>query len=89
MRTVMAQRYVPEIAQGDKRILLIAGKAVPYSLARIPRPGESRGNLNVGATGVARPLTDRDREIAGALGPVLAANGLMLVGLDVIGDYLT
>jgi glutathione synthase len=89
MRTVMAQRYVPEIMRGDKRILLIAGKPVPYSLARIPRPGESRGNLNVGATGVAQPLTERDREIADALGPVLAANGLMLVGLDVIGDYLT
>ncbi|HEV7928510.1 MAG TPA: glutathione synthase, partial [Nitrosospira sp.] len=89
MRTVMAQRYVPEITRGDKRILLIAGKAVPYSLARIPRPGESRGNLNVGATGVAQPLTERDREIADALGPVLAGNGLMLVGLDVIGDYLT
>jgi glutathione synthase len=89
MRTVMAQRYVPEITRGDKRILLIAGKPVPYSLARIPRPGESRGNLNVGATGVAQPLTERDREIADALGPVLAANGLMLVGLDVIGDYLT
>ncbi|PTR15031.1 MULTISPECIES: glutathione synthase [unclassified Nitrosospira] len=89
MRTIMAQRYVPEITRGDKRILLIAGKAVPYSLARIPRPGESRGNLNVGATGVAQPLTERDREIADALGPVLADSGLMLVGLDVIGDYLT
>jgi glutathione synthase len=89
MRTAMAQRYVPEITHGDKRILLVAGKAVPYSLARIPRPGESRGNLNVGATGVAQPLTERDREIADALGPVLAASGLMLVGLDVIGDYLT
>ena len=89
MRTVMAQRYIPEISQGDKRILLIAGKAVPYSLARIPRAGESRGNLNVGATGVAQPLTERDREIAEALGPVLAGDGLTLVGLDVIGDYLT
>ena len=89
MRTVMAQRYIPEISQGDKRILLIAGKAVPYSLARIPKAGESRGNLNVGATGVAQPLTKRDREIAEALGPVLARDGLTLVGLDVIGDYLT
>jgi glutathione synthase len=89
MRMVMAQRYVREITRGDKRILLIAGKAVPYSLARIPRPGEFRGNLNVGATGVAQPLTQRDREIADALGPVLASSGLMLVGLDVIGDYLT
>jgi glutathione synthase len=89
MRTVMAQRYIPEISQGDKRILLIAGKAVPYSLARIPKAGESRGNLNVGATGIAQPLTERDREIADALGPTLAADGLTLVGLDVIGDYLT
>ncbi|SEL59736.1 glutathione synthase [Nitrosovibrio tenuis] len=88
-RTVMAQRYIPEISEGDKRILLIAGSAVPYSLARIPRPGESRGNLTAGGTGVARPLTRRDREIAEALGPALYDNGLMLVGLDVIGDYLT
>lgn len=88
-RTIMAQRYVPEIARGDKRILLIAGEPVPYTLARIPKPGESRGNLNVGATGIAQPLTRRDREIAEALGPVLYAKGLMLIGLDVIGDYLT
>ncbi|MBA4142613.1 MAG: glutathione synthase [Nitrosospira sp.] len=88
-RTVMAQRYIPEIAHGDKRILLIAGEPVPYTLARVPRPGESRGNLNVGGTGIAQPLTPRDREIAEALGPALAAEGLMLVGLDVIGDYLT
>jgi glutathione synthase len=88
-RTIMAQRYIPEIAQGDKRILLIAGEPVPYSLARIPKPGETRGNLNAGATGVAQPLTARDREIAEALGPELNERGLMLVGLDVIGDYLT
>ncbi|MEO7320679.1 MAG: glutathione synthase [Nitrosospira sp.] len=88
-RTIMAQRYIPEIAQGDKRILLIAGEPVPYSLARIPKPGETRGNLNAGATGVAQPLTARDREIAQALGPALHDKGLMLVGLDVIGDYLT
>jgi glutathione synthase len=88
-RTVMAQRYIPEISQGDKRILLIAGRPVPYSLARIPRPGESRGNLTAGATGVAQPLTKRDREIAEVLGPELNNRGLMLVGLDVIGDYLT
>ncbi|MBA2659972.1 MAG: glutathione synthase [Nitrosospira sp.] len=88
-RTIMAQRYIPEIAQGDKRILLIAGDPVPYSLARIPKPGETRGNLNAGATGVAQPLTARDREIAQALGPTLHDKGLMLVGLDVIGDYLT
>ena len=88
-RTIMAQRYIPEIASGDKRILLIAGEPVPYCLARIPKPGESRGNLAAGGTGVAQPLTARDREIAAALGPVLAARGLLLVGLDVIGDYLT
>jgi glutathione synthase len=88
-RTIMAQRYIPEITQGDKRILLIAGEPVPYSLARIPKPGETRGNLNAGATGVAQPLTRRDREIAEALGPALHGKGLMLVGLDVIGDYLT
>lgn len=88
-RTVMAQRYIPEIRDGDKRILLIAGKPVPFCLARIPKPGETRGNLAVGGTGVARPLTDRDLEIANTLGPVLASRGLLLVGLDVIGDYLT
>ena len=85
----MVQRYIPDIAQGDKRILLIAGKPVPYSLARIPKPGETRGNLNAGGTGVAQPLTRRDRDIAETLGPVLYDKGLMLVGLDVIGDYLT
>jgi glutathione synthase len=88
-RTVMAQRYIPAIAQGDKRILLIDGEPVPYALARIPKPGESRGNLAAGGIGVAQPLSGRDREIAAALGPVLRDHGLMLVGLDVIGDYLT
>jgi glutathione synthase len=88
-RTIMAQRYIPDISSGDKRILLIAGEPVPYTLARIPRPGEFRGNLNVGATGIAQPLTERDREIAEVLAPVLFDQGLMLVGLDVIGDYLT
>jgi len=88
-RTIMAQRYLPAIAQGDKRILLIAGKPVPYALARIPKAGESRGNLAAGGTGVAQPLTARDHEIAATLGPVLYAQGLMLVGLDVIGDTLT
>ncbi len=87
--TVMAQRFVPEIAQGDKRVLVIGGKPVPYSLARIPQGGEVRGNLAAGGKGVAQPLSARDREIAGALGPVLAARGLLLVGLDVIGDCLT
>jgi len=88
-RTSMAQRYIPEIRDGDKRVLLIAGRAVPHSLARIPKPGETRGNLAAGGTGVARALTQRDREIADALGPVLVKEGLLLVGLDVIGDWLT
>jgi glutathione synthase len=88
-RTVMAQRYIPEIAQGDKRVLLIDGKIVPHCLARIPKAGESRGNLAAGARGVAQPVSDRHREIAAALGPRLAARGLLLVGLDVIGDWLT
>jgi glutathione synthase len=87
--SIMAQRFIPEIRDGDKRILLIAGEAVPYSLARIPKPGETRGNLAAGGTGVARPLSARDREIAAAVGPALAARGLLLVGLDVIGDWLT
>ena len=88
-RTIMAQRYVPQISDGDKRVLLIGGKAVPFALARIPKPGETRGNLAAGGTGVARELTPRDREIAETLGPQLNARGLMLVGLDIIGDYLT
>ena len=88
-RTVMAQRFLPAIAQGDKRILLIGGRPVPYALARVPKAGESRGNLAAGGTGHARALTERDREIAEALGPVLDARGLLLVGLDVIGDHLT
>jgi glutathione synthase len=88
-RSIMAQRYIPEIRDGDKRILLIAGKPVPHCLARIPKPGETRGNLAAGGTGVAKPLSRRDLEIAEALGPRLAARGLLLVGLDVIGDWLT
>ena len=88
-QTIMAQRYIPEILQGDKRILLVGGKPAPYVLARIPRKGESRGNLATGGFGVAQPLTSRDHEIAKALGPYLYDQGLMLVGLDVIGDYLT
>jgi len=88
-RTVMAQRYIPEIRNGDKRVLLIGGAAVPYALARIPRPGETRGNLAAGGIGRAQPLSDSDRAIAEALAPTLAARGLLLVGLDVIGDYLT
>jgi len=88
-RSIMAQRYIPEIREGDKRILLIGGVPVPYSLARIPKEGETRGNLAVGGRGVALPLSVRDMEIARALGPQLAQRGLLLVGLDVIGDYLT
>ncbi len=88
-RAIMVQRYIPEIRDGDKRVLVIAGKPVPHCLARLPRPGESRANLAAGGTGVARPLSPRDREIAETLGPELARRGLLLVGLDVIGDYLT
>jgi len=89
MRTVMAQRYLPEIVDGDKRILLIAGEVVPYCLARIPKPGETRGNLAAGGRGIARPLTTRDREIGEALAPTLWAEGMLVVGLDVIGNCLT
>jgi glutathione synthase len=88
-QTIMAQRYIPEIVKGDKRILVIGGKPVPFSLARIPQGTEVRGNLAAGGIGVAQPLTERDREIAEAIGPVLAERGLLLVGLDVIGDCLT
>ncbi len=88
-RTIMAQRYIPEITQGDKRILIVGGQVVPYCLARIPKPGETRGNLAAGGRGVAQALSPRDREIAETLAPVLAARGLLLVGIDVIGDWLT
>jgi glutathione synthase len=88
-RTVMAQRFIPEISDGDKRVILIDGKLVPHCLARIPKAGESRGNLAAGARGVAQPITKRHREIGEALGPMLAKRGLLLVGLDVIGDWLT
>lgn len=88
-RTIMAQRYLPQISDGDKRILVIDGTPLPYALARIPQAGESRGNLAVGGKGVARPLTARDREIAVAVGHELKRHGLFLVGLDVIGDHLT
>jgi glutathione synthase len=87
--TLMAQKYLPEIAQGDKRILVIGGEPVPFCLARIPQGSEIRGNLAVGGKGVAQPLSARDREIASTLGPILAARGLLLVGLDAIGDSLT
>jgi glutathione synthase len=85
----MAQKIVPAITQGDKRILMIEGEPVPYALARIPSAGENRGNLAVGGRGEGRELTDRDREICARVAPVIKAKGLMFVGLDVIGDYLT
>ena len=88
-QTVMVQRFLPAIAQGDKRVLVIGGKPVPFCLARIPQGGEVRGNLAAGGVGVAQALTARDREIAQAIGPVLAARGLLLVGLDVIGESVT
>ena len=86
---IMAQRYIPEITQGDKRILMIHGEPVPYALARIPKKGELRGNLAAGGTGEGRELTDRDRWICAQVGPILRERGLYFVGLDVIGDYLT
>ena len=85
----MVQKFLPAIAAGDKRVLLIGGKPVPYCLARIPQGGEVRGNLAAGGKGVAQPLSDSDRAIAEALGTVLAARGLLLVGLDIIGSHLT
>jgi glutathione synthase len=87
--SVMAQRFIPEIAAGDKRIIVIEGKPAPYVLARIPKAGETRGNLAVGGKGVAQPLSRRDREIADLMGPPLAARGIVFAGLDVIGDWLT
>ena len=86
---IMAQVYLPEIVDGDKRILMIDGEAVPYALARIPSAGETRGNLAAGGRGEGRPLTDRDRWIAEQVGPELKRRGLIFVGIDVIGDYLT
>jgi glutathione synthase len=88
-RSIMAQRFIPEIAAGDKRILLIDGEPVPYALARIPQGGETRGNLAAGGKGVAQALSERDLEIAQTVGPRLREEGLFLVGLDVIGNYLT
>lgn len=88
-QTLMVQRYLPEITQGDKRILLIDGEPVPHALARIPQGSEIRGNMAVGGKGVAQDLSARDREIASQIGPILAARGLLLVGLDVIGDCVT
>jgi glutathione synthase len=88
-QTIMVQKFVPQIVDGDKRVLVIGGEAVPHTLARIPQGSEVRGNLAAGGLGVARAITDREREIAAFIGPRLAARGLMLIGLDVIGDVLT
>jgi len=88
-RSIMAQRYLPEIAQGDKRILIIDGEVLPWALARIPLPGETRGNLAAGGTGHAQPLSVRDRNIAETIAPWAKAHGIFLAGLDVIGDCLT
>lgn len=88
-QTVMAQRYIPEITAGDKRILLIDGEPFPYALARIPAAGETRGNLAAGATGKGVELTERDRWICSQVGPSLREQGLVFVGIDVIGSYLT
>jgi len=88
-RTIMAQRYIPEIKDGDKRILMIDGEPVPFCLARIPAVGESRGNLAAGGSGEVRPLSARDLEIANRVGPGLREKGILFAGLDVIGDYLT
>jgi glutathione synthase len=85
----LAQRFIPEIAHGDKRILLIDGEPIDHALARIPAPGEHRGNLVMGAKGEGRALTDRDRWLCGQVGPTLRAKGVMFAGLDVIGEYLT
>src|SRR5690606_3714724 len=88
-QSIMAQRYMPAITAGDKRILVVDGEAVPYCLARIPAQGETRGNLAAGGTGVAQPLTERDYWIVEQVAPSLNAMGLLFVGLDVIGDFLT
>ncbi len=88
-RTIMAQKYLPAIREGDKRILLVDGEPIPWCLARIPAAGESRGNLAAGGRGEVRPLSERDRAIAEAVGPVLRDKHILFAGLDVIGDYLT
>jgi glutathione synthase len=86
---IMAQRYIPEISEGDKRILLIDGEAIPYALARLPAEGENRGNIAAGASTRGQPLSDRDRWLCEQVGPELRARGLLFVGIDVIGDYIT
>jgi glutathione synthase len=88
-RTIVAQKYLPQIVDGDKRILMVNGEPIPYCLARIPQAGETRGNLAAGGTGRPQPLTDKDRWIAAQVGPTLREKGLLFVGLDVIGEHLT
>lgn len=88
-QTIMAQKFIPEISLGDKRILMVNGEVIPYTLARIPAKGETRGNLAAGGRGVAMPITQRERWIANEIGPILKAKGILFAGLDVIGDYLT
>lgn len=88
-RQIMAQKFVPEISEGDKRVLVVNGKAMPYALARIPAQGETRGNLAAGGRGVAVPVTDKERRIVDAISPYLLEKGLLFVGMDVIGSYLT
>jgi len=88
-RFILAQRYIPEISEGDKRILLVDGEPLDYALARIPAPGETRGNLVMGARGEGRELTKRDRWLCSEVGPALKSKGVLFAGLDVIGDYLT
>ena len=85
----MAQRFIPEISEGDKRVLVIDGEPTPFSLARIPAPGETRGNLAVGAKGIGKDLSERDRWICEQVGPALKKAGILFAGLDIIGDYLT
>jgi glutathione synthase len=87
--TIMAQKFIPEIKQGDKRILMVNGEAIPYTLARIPAEGETRGNLAAGGSGVAMPINEREQWIADEVGPTLKQMGILFAGLDVIGDYLT
>ena len=88
-RQIMAQKFLPQIVDGDKRILLVDGEPAPYGLARIPQSGETRGNLAAGGSGVAKPISDRERWICEQIAPTLRAKGLLFVGIDVIGDYLT
>ncbi|MCB1851779.1 MAG: glutathione synthase, partial [Gammaproteobacteria bacterium] len=88
-RFTMAQRFIPEISKGDKRILIVDGEAIPFALARIPKPGENRGNLAVGGKGVGIPLSERDHWIADQVAPLLKRKSILFAGLDVIGDYLT